>query len=117
MSRYQTLVQDHNAKGRETTTQELHRSGAALGLLVDVREPGEGAAGHLPGATLLPRGVLEGKIEALAPDPDQPIVLYCGSGGRSALAAESLKRMGYGRVLSLAGGFAAWRDAGLPIER
>ena len=117
MSRYQDLVQQAKAKIRETTVDALHRDGAGLGVLIDVREPAEWAAGRLPGATLLPRGVLEGKVEELAPDPEQPIVLYCGSGGRSALAAESLQRMGYRRVLSLAGGFTAWQEAGLPIER
>jgi rhodanese-related sulfurtransferase len=117
MSRYQDLVQQAKAQIRETTVDALHRDGAALGVLIDVREPAEWAAGHVPGARLLPRGILEGKIEELAPDPDQPIVLYCGSGGRSALAAQSLQRMGYSNVLSLAGGFGAWRDAGKPIEK
>lgn len=117
MSRYQTLVQQAKAQIRETTVDALQRDGAALGVLIDVREPAEWAAGHVPGATLLPRGILEGKIEELAPDPDQPLVLYCASGGRSALAAESLQRMGYRRVLSLAGGFTAWQEARLPIER
>ena len=117
MSRYQDLVQQAKAQIRETTVDALHRDGAALGVLVDVREPAEWAAGRVPGAALLPRGILEGKIEELAPDPHQPIVLYCGSGGRSALAAESLQRMGYRRVLSLAGGFTAWQEAGLPTER
>lgn len=117
MSRYQDLVQQAKAQIRETTVDALHRDGAALGVLIDVREPAEWAAGHIPSATLLPRGILEGKIEDVVHDADQPIVLYCGSGGRSALAAESLQRMGYRRVLSLAGGFTAWQEAGLPIER
>lgn len=115
MSRYQDLVQQAKAQIRETTVDALHRAGPGLGLLIDTREPAEWATGHIPGATLLPRGILEGKIEDLAPDVDQPIVVYCASGGRSALAAESLQRMGYRKVLSLAGGFAAWRDAGHPI--
>lgn len=117
MSRYQDLVRHAKAQIRETSVDALHRDGTAHGVLIDVREPAEWAAGRLPGATLLPRGILEGKIEDLAPDADQPLVVYCGSGGRSALAAESLQRMGYRRVLSLAGGFTAWKEAGLPIER
>lgn len=117
MTRYQALLQDVKTRIRETDVEALRRSGAALGLLIDTREPAEWGNGHIPGAALVPRGVLEGKIEELAPDLDQPIVLYCGSGGRSALAAESLQRMGYRKVLSLAGGFAAWQEAELPIER
>lgn len=116
MTRYQALLQDVKTRIREISVEQLH-SGAAPGLLIDTREPAEWAAGHIPGATLVPRGILEGKIEELAPDVDQPIVLYCASGGRSALAAESLQRMGYRNVLSLAGGFKAWQEAGLPVER
>ncbi|MFZ5492782.1 MAG: rhodanese-like domain-containing protein [Pseudomonadota bacterium] len=117
MNRYQTLLQDVKTRIREVTLEELRHAGEAAGLLIDVREPAEWAAGHIPGAALLPRGILEGKIEDLAPDADQPIVLCCATGGRSALAAESLQRMGYRRVLSLAGGFKAWQAAGLSIER
>lgn len=117
MSRYQTLLQEVKARIREINIEQLSRDGAALGLLIDTREPAEWAAGRIPGATLVPRGVLEGKIEDLAPDLEQPIVLYCASGGRSALAAESLLRMGCRNVVSVAGGFNAWKDAGLPVER
>lgn len=117
MTRYQALLQDVKTRIREISVDELRQRGAAAGLLIDTREPAEWAAGHIPGAALLPRGILEGKIEDLASDADQPIVLYCASGGRSALAAESLQRMGYRNVLSLAGGFKAWQDAGLPVER
>lgn len=94
-------------------------------VLIDVREPGEYAQGHLPGAVNLPRGVLEFQIhahpamacatsDALAA-PDRTLVLYCLSGGRSALAADSLRSLGFGRVRSLAGGLEAWRNAGLPL--
>ena len=117
MTRYQALLQDAKTGIRETDIDALHRAGPGLGLLIDTREPAEWAAGHIPGATLLPRGILEGKIEDLAPDVDQPIVVYCASGGRSALAAESLQRMGYRKVLSLAGGFNAWQEAGYRVER
>ena len=117
MTRYQALLREVKTRIREIGVGELRTGGAALGLLIDAREPGEWANGHIPGATLVPRGVLEGKIEELAPDVEQPVVLYCASGGRSALAAESLQRMGYRNVMSVSGGFNAWQEAGLPVER
>ena len=85
--------------------------------LVDVREDGEFAAGRARGARHIGRGVLERDIEALIPDPDADLVLYCGGGFRSALAAESLQKMGYRRVVSMDGGFRAWLEAGYPIEK
>ena len=117
MTRYQALLQDAKTRIREIGIDDLHTQAAGLGLLIDTREPAEWAEGHIPGATAVPRGILEGKIEQLAPDVDQPIVLYCASGGRSALAAESLARMGYRNVVSLAGGFKAWQEAGFPVQR
>lgn len=117
MTRYQALLQDAKTRIREIGIDDLRRGGASFGLLIDTREPAEWADGHIQGATPVPRGILEGKIEQLAPDVDQAIVLYCASGGRSALAAESLARMGYRNVVSLAGGFKAWQDAGLPVQR
>jgi phage shock protein E len=116
MTRYQALLHDAKTRIRETSIDDLRQQGAALGLLIDTREPAEWAAGHIPGAAPVPRGILEGKIEQLAPDVNQPIVLYCASGGRSALAADSLQRMGYRNVLSLAGGFNAWHEAGHPVQ-
>ena len=94
-------------------------------VLIDVREPAEYAQGHLPGAINLPRGVLEFQIhahpamacttsEALAV-ADRELVLYCRTGGRSALAADSLQALGFTRVRSLAGGLTAWRNAGHPL--
>lgn len=84
--------------------------------LVDVREDTEWQKGHLPGAMHIGRGVLERDIETRIPDTDAEIVLYCGGGYRSALAAESLQKMGYTNVKSMDGGFRGWRDAGLRIE-
>jgi rhodanese-related sulfurtransferase len=115
MTRYHALLHDAKTRIHETSIEAL-RAGDATGLLIDTREPAEWAAGHIAGAQAVPRGILEGKIEQLAQDPDQPIVLYCASGGRSALAADSLQRMGYRNVLSLAGGFNAWQEAGYPVE-
>lgn len=100
------------------------RSGTAS-VLIDVREPHEYAAGHLPGAINLPRGVLEFQIDAhpamacttspALADRTRPLLVYCLSGGRSALAAESLQRLGFTRVESLAGGYRAWCEAGHPV--
>src|SRR5688500_15286113 len=84
---------------------------------VDVREDGEYAAGRARGARHIGRGILERDIETLIPDPDADIVLYCGGGYRSALAAESLQKLGYRRVVSMDGGFRAWSEAGYPIEK
>jgi rhodanese-related sulfurtransferase len=83
---------------------------------VDVREDREYAIDHAAGARHLGRGILERDVEALIPDKDAEIVLYCGGGFRSALSAESLQKMGYRRVISMDGGIKAWRDAGLPLE-
>jgi len=92
-------------------------------LVIDIREPAEFKRGHLPGALLLPRGMLEfeihGLVERVCADRDnqpaeQDILLYCGTGGRSALGAKSLTQLGYQNVKSLAGGVSAWKEAGLP---
>jgi rhodanese-related sulfurtransferase len=83
---------------------------------VDVREDDEFAVDHARGARHIGRGVLERDIEALIPDKDAPIVLYCGGGFRSALAAESLQKMGYNQVVSMDGGMRAWREAGYDVE-
>jgi rhodanese-related sulfurtransferase len=84
---------------------------------IDVREDHEFAQDHARGAIHLGRGILERDIESLIPDNSAEIVLYCGGGFRSALAADSLQRMGYTNVTSMAGGIRAWREAGYPLER
>ena len=84
--------------------------------LVDVREESEFAAGHLPGATHLSKGVIERDVEAKFPDPAAELVLYCGGGYRSALAADNLRRMGYTNAVSLDGGWRGWTEAGFPTE-
>ena len=83
---------------------------------LDVREESEFNRGHAAGSHHLGRGILERDIEEMIPDKEAEIVLYCGGGYRSALAAQSLEKMGYRRVLSMAGGIRAWREAGLPLE-
>ena len=88
-------------------------NGAAL---IDVREDNEFAAGHAAGATHLGRGVIERDIVGKFPDKTAELVLYCGGGYRSALAAENLQKMGYENVLSMVGGWAAWTEANAPID-
>lgn len=85
--------------------------------LIDVREDHEWAQGHLPGAVHLGKGILERDIETLAPNADEALILYCGGGYRSALAADALQRMGYTNVLSLAGGYRGWLEKGLPTTK
>jgi len=84
-------------------------------LLVDVREESEFATDHLPGAVHLGKGIIERDIEARVPDPTMPMVLYCGGGFRSALAADNLRKMGYTHVLSMAGGIRGWRERAFPL--
>jgi len=84
-------------------------------LLIDVREFSEWRAGRAVGSIHLSRGILDQRIESVAPDLSAPIVCYCADGSRSLFAAESLQRLGYRDVRSLAGGFTAWDGAGLPV--
>lgn len=84
--------------------------------LIDVREESEFAAGHLPKAIAMGRGIIERDIETRVPDPITKIVLYCGGGYRSALTAESLQKMGYTNVVSMDSGWSGWKEAGLPTE-
>lgn len=94
-------------------------------LIVDVRESSEHEQGHIEGALLVPRGILEAAADPaypkhmpeLAAARERPVVLYCATGGRSAMGAAVLQMMGYKDVLSLAGGFAGWESAGLPVKR
>ena len=85
--------------------------------LVDVREDSEWARGHLPGAIHLGKGVIERDIEAKYPALDTPLVLYCGGGFRSALAADNLQKMGYTNVISMDGGIRDWREKSYPLEK
>ena len=85
--------------------------------LVDVREENEWAKGHLPQARHLCKGIIERDIEAMIPDHAAPIVLYCGGGYRSALAADNLQKMGYTNVISMDGGWRGWTEASYPTVR
>jgi rhodanese-related sulfurtransferase len=117
--RFLALVQDAKNRVRETTVDEVKARldrGEPL-LLVDVREESEWARGHLPGAIHLGKGILERDVEQRIPHPDTEIILYCGGGFRSALAADNLQKMGYTRVLSMDGGFRGWRERGYPLHQ
>ncbi len=114
--RFEKLATEAQQHVREVSAAEAGEIVADGGLLIDVREGEEFAKEHAADAKHLSRGVLEMKIEETAPDANQAIVLYCGGGKRSALAAESLGRMGYANVSSLIGGFKAWKEAGLAVE-
>ncbi len=119
------LVGRVKATIRECSVMEARDCATTHTLLVDIREPAEFQRGHIPGAVHLPRGLLEFEIPGLvqrmmsdqvdAPE-DQSIVLYCGTGGRSALAAETLAIMGYRNVRSMSGGIVAWAQARLPVD-
>lgn len=108
-------IQELSADELLSLLRESGRSGAAALHLFDVREDHEWQAGHIPGAQHLGRGILERDIERTLPNLDSDIVLYCGGGYRSALAADSLARLGYRRVRSLAGGYRGWCTAGHAI--
>lgn len=110
---------------KECTVNDAKQFLTPTTLLIDIREPAEFQKSHLPGALFAPRGLLEfeihGIVERTAADAsvspeDREIVLYCGTGGRSALAAETLTNMGYRNVQSMDGGIIAWAAAGLPID-
>lgn len=116
--RFLKLCDDARTRIREVTIDDVSdrmKRGDRFEL-VDIREDGEFARGRIKGARHIGRGVLERDIENAVPDLDADIVLYCGGGFRSALAAESLQQMGYRKVASMAGGWRAWTAKGLPTE-
>jgi rhodanese-related sulfurtransferase len=117
--RFLQLVNAVRVNIRECSVKDIHRriTAGEQFLLFDVREESEYAAGHLPGAKSLGKGIIERDIEATVPDVDTGIVLYCGGGFRSALAADNLQKMGYTNVISMDGGFRHWKDASYPIEQ
>lgn len=115
---FSKLVEDARPRVRECDIDDVLRR-QAMGErfhLVDIREDHEVAVDRAEGAIHLSRGILEREIESVIPDREALIVLYCGGGYRSVLAAESLQKMGYRNVFSMAGGIRAWRSAGYPME-
>jgi rhodanese-related sulfurtransferase len=117
--RFLKIVDDAKTRVRETNVDEVKKKidGGAKFLLVDVREESEFAKDHLPGAIHLGKGIIERDIEARVPDLNAEIVLYCGGGFRSALAADNLQKMGYKNVISMDGGIRDWRGKGYPLEK
>lgn len=114
-NRFQKLVAQAKQHITEISPDNARREMEGGGaVLIDVREESDWREGHAAGATHLSRGVIELEIEEQIPDVKQSIICYCGGGSRSALVAESLQRMGYENVRSMAGGFKAWEAAGLP---
>jgi rhodanese-related sulfurtransferase len=117
--RFLKIVDDAKSRVKETTVDEVKEkldSGEKF-LLVDVREESEFAKDHLPGAIHLGKGVIERDVEARVPDVKTPVILYCGGGFRSALAADNLQKMGYTNVLSMDGGVREWREKNYPMTR
>ena len=113
------LVNEAKARVRQTDI-EGYKKMVKAGLphvLVDTREDSEWAAGHVAGAVHLSKGIIERDIETQAPDKDVTLVLYCGGGFRSALAADNLRQMGYTNAISLDGGWKALKESGLPLEK
>src|SRR5215831_2877051 len=111
------LVDDAKSRIREVTVEEtLARQKDANARLIDVREDREWQAGHAAGAEHLGKGIIERDIEARVPDKSTELILYCGGGYRSALAADALQKMGYTNVYSMAGGWKAWKESGAPVE-
>ncbi|MGY3925782.1 rhodanese-like domain-containing protein [Aeromonas simiae] len=116
--RFLALVEQIRHQVQETDIHQIKRwmdEGRDF-ILIDVREESEWAKGHLPGAVYLGKGVIERDIETRYPDPNSELYLYCGGGFRSILAADALQKMGYGKVVSVDGGFRGWNEAGYPIE-
>ena len=116
---FMKIVDDARSRVRECNVDDVKQKldrGERFHL-VDVREESEWAAGHLPRAEHLGKGVIERDIETKIPDTAAEIVLYCGGGYRSALAADNLQKMGYTNVISMDGGFRGWKEAGLPVEK
>lgn len=113
------IVDDAKSRVKETTVDDVkHRLDRGDKFtLVDVREESEFAKDHLPGAIHLGKGIIERDIEARVPDPKTELVLYCGGGFRSALAADNLQKMGYTNVISMDGGIREWREKNYPLTR
>src|ERR1700694_2375146 len=116
--RFLKIVEDAKKRVLETTVDDVKAKmdrGEKF-LLIDVREESEYAKDHLPGAVHLGKGIIERDIEQRVPDTNAPLVLYCGGGFRSALAADNLQKMGYTNVISMDGGIREWRGRGYPLD-
>lgn len=110
------IAEEARSRVREISVGETLKRIEAGARLIDVREDNEWNANHAKGATHIGRGVIERDIVGLFPDKNAELILYCGGGFRSALAADNLQKMGYKNVLSMAGGWSAWKTAGAPVD-
>lgn len=116
---FEHIVDDARTRIQETTVDVIHSriEKGELFLLIDVREKDEWDNGRIPNAVHVGKGIIERDIHQVAQSLDQEIVLYCGGGYRSALAADNLQKMGYTNVISMDGGFRGWKEAGFNIEK
>ena len=118
-SQFLKLVTEAKKRVKETNVPDVKRrmdAGEKI-VLIDVREDNEWAEGHLPGAVHLGKGIIERDVESRIPHNDAKLILYCGGGFRSALAADNLQKMGYTNVESMDGGWKGWVQAGLPTSK
>jgi rhodanese-related sulfurtransferase len=117
--KFLSLVNDAKKHVKETNVPDIkcRMDAGEKFVLVDVREESEWARGHLPGAIHLGKGIIERDIEQRVPDASAKVILYCGGGFRSALAADNLQKMGYSNVESMDGGWKGWQDAGYPTQK
>jgi rhodanese-related sulfurtransferase len=116
---FEKICEDARTRIREVSAKDV-RAGMISKqdfTLIDVREDHEWSDGRIPGAMHLGKGIIERDIENTIPDTSKKIILYCGGGYRSALAADALQRIGYNNVFSMAGGFSGWKDSNFPITR
>jgi len=113
------LIKDAKARVQETNVPDVKKrmDAGEKFVLLDVREDSVWARGHLPGAIHLGKGIIERDIESRVPDASTKLILYCGGGFRSALAADNLKKMGYANVESMDGGWRGWLEAGYPTQK
>jgi rhodanese-related sulfurtransferase len=117
--RFLRIVEDAKKRIQETTVDKVKAKldrGEKF-LLIDVREDNEYAKDHLPSAIHLGKGIIERDVEERVPDLNTPMILYCGGGFRSALAADNLQKMGYTQVISMDGGIREWREKGFPLTK
>jgi len=114
-----SIVNDAKTRIKQENFQETKKrmDAGEKFILVDTREDSEWAGGHLPGAVHIGRGVIERDVEKVIPDKSATIVLYCGGGFRSALAADNLQKMGYQNVISMDGGWRGWTEAKFPVVK
>ena len=117
--KFLALVNEAKKRVKETNVADVKRrlDAGEKFVLVDVREESEWAGGHLPGAVHLGKGIIERDIEQRVPDTNTKLILYCGGGFRSALAADNLQKMGYTSVESMDGGWKGWLEAGFPTQK